>query len=129
MFKDTKSKNNKKNVYLYNHELNFQKVNSIMNQRLFSLFDYLKVSIYFSHYDDKNNSLNGRNLEKFFKNKIFKRNPFSFPSIKHISKSANVSERKDRKKHINVAVNFKNNKLILQKNKYSTPYDLHLKKK
>lgn len=122
-----KEKINKKNVNLFNIDSNFHKVNSIMNQRLIGLLDYLKASVYFSHYNDKNNNKNGRNLEKFFKNKIFKTNPLSVPSLKH-SLNSNLSEKKNKKRYLDIAVNFKNHKLILQKNKYSTPYDLHLKK-
>ena len=129
MFRHIKKNNNNKNTKYYNTESNFQKVNSLMNQRLYSLFDYLKVSAYFSHYNDKNNkSLNGRNLEKFFKNKIFKTNPFSNPLLNHIYTHSNLSEKKGKNKHLNIDVNFINDKLILRKNKYSTPYDLHLKK-
>ena len=131
MFKENINNNNKNknNANPHNVDSNFQKVNSIMNQRLFGLLDYLRASVYFSRYNDKNNNKKSRNLEAFFKNKIFKkRNPLSFPSLKHINISSNVSEKKDKKRHLNVSVIFKNNKLILQKNKYSTPYDLHLKK-
>ena len=39
---------------LTSREINFQKINSIMNQNLVGLFDYLKASVYFSAYNIKN---------------------------------------------------------------------------
>ena len=110
-----------------NNSSNFIKLNSIMNQRLIGLVDYLKASIYFSHYNDKNTKKNKRNLEQFFKNKIFKKNPFSTPSLKN-SLISNFPEKRKNDSPLNIVVNFKNNKMIFQKNKYSTPYDLHSKK-
>ena len=117
----------KKNVNLNNIDSNFIKVNSMMNQRLIGLLDYLKASIYFSRYNDKKTIKYGRNLEKFFKNQIFQSNPFSIPSLKN-SPNSNLSENKNKNRPLDIVVNFKNNKLIFQKNKYSTPYDLHSKK-
>ena len=55
---------------LTNIESNFQKVNSMMNKRLIGLLDYLKASVYFSHYNDKNSKNNQENLENII-NKPF----------------------------------------------------------
>lgn len=125
MFNDFKNKIKAKTVDLSNIDSNFITVNSIMNQRLIGLLDYLKASIYFSHYNDKNSKKS--NLEKFFKSKIFRTNPFSSPSFKN---SLNSNLYKDKKENIplNIIINIKNNKYTFQKNKYSTPYDLHSKK-
>lgn len=116
-----------KNININNIDSNFIKLNSIMNQRLIGLVDYLKASIYFSHYNDKKSKKYSRNLEKFFKNKIFNTNPFSSPCAKS-NQNSYTSEKKVQNEPLDVVVNFKNNKLTFQKNKYSTPYDLHSKK-
>lgn len=126
MLNDFSNKIKINNDKLNNIDSNFLKLNSIMNQRLIGLVDYLKASIYFSHYNEKNTKKNKRNLEQFFKNKIFKKNPFSSSSIKNSFISN--SENKNNNSPLNIVVNFKNNKMIFQKNKYSTPYDLHSKK-
>ena len=126
MLNDFSNKIKINNDKLNNIDSNFLKLNSIMNQRLIGLVDYLKASIYFSHYNEKNTKKNKRNLEQFFKNKIFKKNPFSSSSIKNSFISN--SENKINNSPLNIVVNFKNNKMIFPKNKYSTPYDLHSKK-
>ena len=111
---------------LTNIESNFQKVNSMMNKRLIGLLDYLKASVYFSHYNDKNSKNNQENLEKFFKNKILSTNPFSKSKFR-ANKYSNLSEEKKRNTPLDIVVNVRNNKLVFQKNKYSTPFELHSK--
>ena len=131
MLNEYTNKKMRKSVDLNNIESNFIKVNSIMNQRLFGLLDYLKASIYFSHYNDKKTKKHDRNLEKFFKNKIFKTNPFLTPSVKNsLNSHSTLPEEKNKNKNapLDIIINFKNNKYIFQKNKYTTPYDLHSKK-
>ena len=131
MLNEYTNKKIKKSVDLNSIDSNFIKVNSIMNQRLFGLLDYLKASIYFSHYNDKNTKKHERNLEQFFKNTIFKTNPFLTPTSKNsLYSHSNVSEVKNKNKNVplDIIINFKNNKYIFQKNKYTTPYDLHSKK-
>ena len=127
MLNDNKNKIKNRNAHLNNIDSNFIKVNSIMNQRLFGLLDYLKASIYFSYYNDENNKKCGRNLENFFKSKIFKTNPFSSPTLKN-SINTNLSEEKNKNTPLDIIINIKSNKFIFQKNKYITPYDLHSKK-
>ena len=127
MLDDFRNKIKKKNYNLKFIDSNFIKVNSIMNQRLIGLVDYLKASIYFSHYKDKKSNNDCKNLEKFFKNKIFSTNPFHIQTLKH-SLNSNLSEDKKRNRPLDITVNIKDNKLTFQKNKYSTPYDLHSKK-
>lgn len=116
-----------KNININCIDSNFLRVNAIVNQRLIGLVDYLKASIYFSRYNDKKNKKISRNLENFFKNKIFKANPFSSASLKS-SQNSYSSEKKNSNEPLDVVINIKNNKLTFQKNKYSTPYELHSKK-
>ena len=127
MINSLQKKVKKKNVNLNNIDSNFIKVNSVMNQRLIGLIDYLKASVYFSRYNDKKTTKNRRNLEKFFKNEIFQTNPFSIPSLKH-SFNSNLSEKKNKNGPLDIIVNLKNNKLLFHKNKYTSPYDLNSKK-
>lgn len=127
MLDNFRSKFKKRNSNLNFIDSNFIKVNSIMNQRLIGLVDYLKASIYFSYYKDKKGNNDSKNLEQFFKNKIFNTNPFHIQSLKH-SLNSNLSENKRRNGPLNITVNIRDSKLIFQKNKYSTPYDLHSKK-
>ena len=108
-------------------ESHFQKVNTIMNQRLVGLLNYIKVSAYFSHYDDNKNEEN-KNLEKFFRKKIFKeKNSISNTSFKH-NKYSNLSEEKKKKMPLDYMLRFKNGEITIQANKYITPYELHSKK-
>ena len=110
-----------------NRESNFQKVNTIMNQRLVGLLNYLKVSAYFSHYNDNNNEKN-KNLKNFLKNKIFKtKNPISKFPFK-LNKYSNLSLEKKKNIPLNYMIQFRNGDITIHANKYTTPYDLHSKK-
>ena len=57
-------------------DINFHKINTIMNQRLVGLLDYLTASVYFSKYNIKKVK-NEKNLKQFFKSKIFAKKPFT----------------------------------------------------
>jgi len=110
-----------------NNESHSQKANKIMNQRLIGLINYLKVSAFFSQYNDNNNEKN-KNLENFFKNKIFKkRNPNSIFSINR-NKYSNLSEEKKKNMPLDYVIKFRKGEITIQTNKFSSPYDLHSKK-
>ena len=104
-------------------DINFHKINTMMNQRLVGLLDYLKASVYFSVYNKKNVK-NEKNLEKFFKSKIFAKKPFF---IKNESK-LQLSDKKKQNKKLNIIVNIKNNQINFKKNKFISPFVLHSKK-
>ena len=105
-----------------NNGSNFQKINSIMNQRLVGLLDYLAASVYFSRYNE-NKSNDKKNLEKFFKSKVFIKKPFVIKSHNNLK-----SRNKKPNKYLNIQINIKNNKLNFNKSKFTSPYVLHEKK-
>ena len=107
-----------------NTNINFQKINSIMNQNLVGLVDYLTASVYFSHYNDKKEETE-KNLKNFFKSKIFAKKPFI---MKNDSKMNNKNEKKKQNKQLNIIINIKNNQISFKKNKFTSPYVLHSKK-
>lgn len=104
-------------------DINFHKINTMMNQRLVGLLDYLKASVYFSVYNKKKVK-NEKNLEKFFKSKIFAKKPFF---IKNESK-LQLSDKKKQNMKLNIIVNIKNNQINFKKNKFISPFVLHSKK-
>ena len=105
-----------------NNGSNFQKINSIMNQRLVGLLDYLAASVYFSRYNE-NKSNDKKNLEKFFKSKVFIKKPFVIKYHNNLK-----SRNKKPNKYLNIQINIKNNKLNFNKSKFTSPYVLHEKK-
>ena len=111
---------------LTSREINFQKINSIMNQNLVGLFDYLKASVYFSAYDIKNEKKekNEKNLEEFFKSKIFDKKPF----ILNNNRKSITFNKKKQNNQLNIIINIKNNQIKFKKNKFTSPFMLHSKK-
>ena len=107
-----------------NTNLNFQKINSMMNQNLVGLVDYLTASVYFSHYNDKRKETE-KNLKKFFKSKIFTKKPFI---MKNDTKLNNKNDKKKQNKQLNIIINIQNNQINFKKNKFTSPYILHSKK-
>ena len=102
--------------------INFHKINSLMNKRLVGVLDYLTASVYFERYNDKQN-WNKKNLEKFFKSSIFSKKPFlTKNSYKLNNKKNNL---KKQNKQLNIIVDFRNNQLKIQKNKFTSPFILH----
>jgi hypothetical protein len=104
-------------------DINFHKINTIMNQRLVGLLDYLTASVYFSKYNIKKVK-NEKNLEQFFKSKIFAKKPFKIGN----NYKLNFSNKNQQNKQLNIIVNFKNNKINFKKNKFTSPFILHSKK-
>jgi hypothetical protein len=94
-----------------------------MNQRLVGLLDYLTASVYFSKYNIKKVK-NEKNLEQFFKSKIFVKKPFKIGN----NYKLNFSNKNQQNKQLNIIVNFKNNKINFKKNKFTSPFILHSKK-
>lgn len=117
-----KIKTNIKN--LSNTNINFHKINSIMNKNLVGLVDYLTASVYFSHYNDKKKQTE-KNLENFFKSNIFSKRPFIF---KNNSKLNNKNDQKKQNKQLNIIMDIKNNQINFKKTKFTSPYILHSKK-
>ena len=105
--------------------INFHKINSIMNKRLDDVLDYLTASVYFERYNDKQNR-NKKNLEKFFKSSIFSKKPFLTKNAYKLNNPKN--NLKKQNKQLNIIVNFRNNQLNIQKNKFTSPFILHSKK-
>ena len=98
IMKDETKLNNKKKER-QNKKLNIiinikdDKINNIMNQRLVGLFDYLAASVYFSKYNIKKVK-DEKNLERFFKSKIFSKKPFivkNGPNLNLSNKTKQIS--------------------------------------
>ena len=122
-------KNDKQNQFkksvsnLANTDINFHKINTIMNQRLVGLLDYLTASVYFSRYNIKKVK-NEKNLKQFFKSKIFAKKPFTINNNSKLK----LSNKNQQNKQLNIIINFKNNKINFKKNKFTSPFVLHSKK-
>ena len=108
---------------LANTDINFHKINTIMNQRLVGLLDYLTASVYFSRYNIKKVK-NEKNLKQFFKSKIFAKKPFTINNNSKLK----LSNKNQQNKQLNIIINFKNNKINFKKNKFTSPFVLHSKK-
>ena len=106
-------------------KINFHKINSIMNQRLDGVLDYLAASVYFSRYNDRQIQKQ-KNLENFFKSTIFDKKPFTVKNEHKLSNTNTISKKQN--KQLNIIVNFRNNQLNIKKNKFTSPYILHSKK-
>ena len=106
-------------------KINFHKINSIMNQRLDGVLDYLAASVYFSRYNDRQIQKQ-KNLENFFKSTIFGKKPFIVKNEHKLSNTNTISKKQN--KQLNIIVNFRNNQLNIKKNKFTSPYILHSKK-
>ena len=106
-------------------KINFHKINSIMNQRLDGVLDYLAASVYFSRYNDRQIQKQ-KNLENFFKSTIFDKKPFIVKNEHKLSNTNTISKKQN--KQLNIIVNFRNNQLNIKKNKFTSPYILHSKK-
>ena len=106
-------------------KINFHKINSIMNQRLDDVLDYLAASVYFSRYNDRQIQKQ-KNLENFFKSTIFDKKPFIVKNEHKLSNTNTISKKQN--KQLNIIVNFRNNQLNIKKNKFTSPYILHSKK-
>ena len=105
--------------------INFHKINSIMNQRLVGTLDYLAVSVYFSRYNDKQMK-KGKNLEKFFKSTIFEQKPFIMKNELKLNNTNTIVKKQN--KQLNIIVNLRNNQLNYKKNIFTSPFVLHSKK-
>ena len=122
-------KNDKQNQFkkivsnLANTDINFLKINTIMNQRLVGLLDYFTASVYFSRYNIKKVK-NEKNLKQFFKSKIFAKKPFTINNNSKLK----LSNKNQQNKQLNIIINFKNNKINFKKNKFTSPFVLHSKK-
>ena len=108
---------------LTSRDVNFHKINNIMNKRLVGLVDYLTASVYFSRYNDKK-AKSQENLEKFFKSKVFVKKPFI---ISNTAKS-NILDKIKKNKQLKILVKFNNNKINFLRNKFTSAYTLQSKK-
>ena len=108
---------------LSSSDINFHKINGIMNKRLVGLLDYLTASVYFSRYNIKRVK-NAETLERFFKSKVFAKKPFILKNDPKL----NLSNKKNKNKQLNIIINFKNNKLNFKKSRFTSPFELHSKK-
>jgi len=114
----------KKKVHnLSSTDLNFQKINNIMNKRLVGRLDYLTAYFYFSQYNIKKDK-NEKNLKKFFKSKIFQKVPFILEEESKI----NNKKKEKQNKQLNIIINIKNDKINFKKNKFTSPFILYSKK-
>ena len=123
MKKDKQDQFKKSVSNLANTDINFHKINTIMNQRLVGLLDYLTASVYFSRYNIKKVK-NEKNLKQFFKSKIFAKKPFTINNNSKLK----LSNKNQQNKQLNIIINFKNNKINFKKNKFTSPFVLHSKK-
>jgi len=123
MKKDKPNQFKKSVSNLANTDINFHKINTIMNQRLVGLLDYLTASVYFSRYNIKKVK-NEKNLKQFFKSKIFAKKPFTINNNSKLK----LSNKNQQNKQLNIIINFKNNKINFKKNKFTSPFVLHSKK-
>jgi hypothetical protein len=123
MEKDGQNQFKKSVSNLANTDINFHKINTIMNQRLVGLLDYLTASVYFSRYNIKKVK-NEKNLKQFFKSKIFAKKPFTINNNSKLK----LSNKNQQNKQLNIIINFKNNKINFKKNKFTSPFVLHSKK-
>ena len=123
MNKDKQNQFKKSVSNLANTDINFHKINTIMNQRLVGLLDYLTASVYFSRYNIKKVK-NEKNLKQFFKSKIFAKKPFTINNNSKLK----LSNKNQQNKQLNIIINFKNNKINFKKNKFTSPFVLHSKK-
>ena len=123
MKKDKQNQLKKSVSNLANTDINFHKINTIMNQRLVGLLDYLTASVYFSRYNIKKVK-NEKNLKQFFKSKIFAKKPFTINNNSKLK----LSNKNQQNKQLNIIINFKNNKINFKKNKFTSPFVLHSKK-
>ena len=123
MEKDEQNQFKKSVSNLANTDINFHKINTIMNQRLVGLLDYLTASVYFSRYNIKKVK-NEKNLKQFFKSKIFAKKPFTINNNSKLK----LSNKNQQNKQLNIIINFKNNKINFKKNKFTSPFVLHSKK-
>jgi len=123
MKKDKQNPFKKSVSNLANTDINFHKINTIMNQRLVGLLDYLTASVYFSRYNIKKVK-NEKNLKQFFKSKIFAKKPFTINNNSKLK----LSNKNQQNKQLNIIINFKNNKINFKKNKFTSPFVLHSKK-
>jgi len=123
MKKDKPNQFKKSVSNLANTDINFHKINTIMNQRLVGLLDYLTASVYFSRYNIKKVK-NEKNLKQFFKSKIFAKKPFTISNNSKLK----LSNKNQQNKQLNIIINFKNNKINFKKNKFTSPFVLHSKK-
>jgi len=123
MKKDNQNQFKKSVSNLANTDINFHKINTIMNQRLVGLLDYLTASVYFSRYNIKKVK-NEKNLKQFFKSKIFAKKPFTINNNSKLK----LSNKNQQNKQLNIIINFKNNKINFKKNKFTSPFVLHSKK-
>ena len=125
MKEEKKSQINKKISNLKSANINFHRINSIMNQRLVGVLDYLKASVYFSRYNDKQIEKQ-KNLENFFKSTIFDKKPLIMKNDNKLDNTNTILKKQN--KPLNIIVYFRNNQLNIKKNKFTSPYVLHSKK-
>ena len=76
-------------------KINFHKINSIMNQRLDGVLDYLAASVYFSRYNDRQIQKQ-KNLENFFKSTIFDKKPFIVKNEHKLSNTNTISKKQNK---------------------------------
>ena len=108
---------------LTSRDINFHKINNIMNKRLVGLVDYLTASVYFSRYNDKK-AKSQENLEKFFKSKVFVKKPFIISN----TAKCNIFDKIKKNKQLKILVKFNNNKINFLRNKFTSAYTLQSKK-